>query len=163
MNGSAAPKNTESERGFSHREARGWNTFNIFIFLLLCLLNISKMLKTGFTFSFYDVFLPVITLVYLLALIDHFISKTTFNLNDGQLTVKKRKLFYTKSKSYEIARMEDLEVERVQIRKYPLKAKFTDEYIVTFFYDDKEVALGLGLQKFDANGVYDAIVGNCLN
>jgi hypothetical protein len=59
--------------------------------------------------------------------------------------------------------MEDLEVERVRIRKYPLKAKFTDEYILTFFYDDKEVALGEYLRKFDAQGVYDAIVANCLN
>jgi len=121
-------------------------------------LNTIKLLKHPHPFEFSDILWPVLIVLYIIILLDFFLSKTTFEIACGKLTVFNRALFYKSVRVFEINKMLDLEVEQVNTKTFPFKkVNPTNEQIITFFYDEKQTTLGTNLQNFNAEELFEAL------
>ena len=143
----------------SHRRN---NSVNL-IFMLVGVINGAlcsiRIFKHGPPFDPYDAIYPISIVVFVAATIYQLVTINLLSIFDKRLTVVTRVLFFRKEKTYEIDKIEELGVEQVVIIKYPWGKKIvTSDYIVTFFYNDKEIAIDGYLNKFTAMGLYDALI-----
>lgn len=122
----------------------------------------SDIIKGHFQTPFNDAFYTIMLLVGIFSLLNLFFGATIFHISNGVLTVTKTLGFKFKA-VYNLDNVEDLEVEFLKIKSFPVpEITRTKEQLVTFFYKGKEVALGLDLVGFDAYGLQQVMLnGNC--
>ncbi|TSD67189.1 hypothetical protein FFF34_007270 [Inquilinus sp. KBS0705] len=86
-------------------------------------------------------------------------GKSEFKIDDGKLIVTTG--LFKQSKSYFVNEMMDIEAEQVKT-KWLFSGKVTDtqDKIISFFYKEKEVALGFDLKGFDADELKEELLSS---
>jgi hypothetical protein len=128
------------------------------IWICTCTISLIKIYKNDYAFDYFDIIWPVCIVLYLITIATILSSKTTFSIHDDQLTAIKRSIFRKKRRIYEIDRMEDMEVEEVVNKKYFFYKESSGEYIITFYYNEKEEKLDAQLAKVCADQLLEAIL-----
>ena len=147
-----------SYSNFSYKKKKTGFFLVSLIWLFTCSLNTIKLLIHPHRFEFLEMIWPVIFVLYLVILLDFFLSKTSFELTDGRLTVFYLDIFHKRTRIFEINKMQGLEIEQFNTKTFLFKrATTTNEQIITFFYDGKEITLGKDLQNFNAEELFEAI------
>ena len=128
------------------------------VWVFVCIIHIVKIYNKREGPDYWDAIYPISLIIYLFAITDLLLNKTTFNIYNKQLTVIKRRLFYKKTQIYEIDQMEELEVEQIVMKKYFLYKEPTGEYVITFFYGEKSVELNANMANVHATALLNAIL-----
>ncbi|PTR01244.1 hypothetical protein C8P68_101478 [Mucilaginibacter yixingensis] len=106
---------------------------------------------------FYISFIIICLLIWIYISIELLASKTTFTINNDQLTVTDSLFNRHKTKIYELKQIEELEIENLKIKYWSNHVEVSKNKVLTFFYRDKEILLGSGLKNFNADELFNQI------